>query len=152
MPRMLVIGGTEHIGKSLCIELLGDPDNHVICLDNPDCKLDLVNDRFVYRSHDLLWLNSSDVSVNIDYIYYIFRSGDTNIIELLSALKIARNTEAKFIFIAVSRAIPVCENLIDKYTDRHGIIYVNDTEPDMSFIVQFAKGCNRGPITIEKNC
>lgn len=151
---MLVIGGTEHIGKALCMELLGDTDNHVICLDNPDRELDLVNDRFIYRSRDLLWLNSSDVSVNLDYIYYIFHQEDDTkgpLIELLSALKIARSTGAKFILVAVSRIIPACENLIGQYARQHGIIYVNGLDPDMSFVVQFAKGCDRGPIIITNN-
>lgn len=134
MPRILVIGGTEHIGKSLCIELLKNLDNQIICLDNPGYALDLSNDRFVYRSRDLLWLNTSDVSVNIDFIYYIF-CDRRNYIELIRALDIAHETGAKLVLIAVTDTLPLCARSLDGYMVQCDIIYTG-AEPDMSLILQ----------------
>jgi UDP-glucuronate decarboxylase len=117
--RILVIGGAGFIGATLCRKLIND-GHHVICLDDLSTgSIDNVsgidNDRFIFRTRDLLSLCPTDITSKLDQIYLLacpasplkyqmdpVRTLDICFNGTKQALEIARETGAKLIFTSTS--------------------------------------------------
>jgi UDP-glucuronate decarboxylase len=117
--KILVIGGAGFIGSTLCKKLLS-LNNSVICIDDLSTGktsniADIENNRFVFRKMDLLSLEPNDITTNLDYVFNLacpaspekyqidpVRTLETCFIGTYNALKIAKNSNANFIFTSTS--------------------------------------------------
>lgn len=115
MKRILVAGGAGFIGANLCLKLLENPDNYVICLDNEFtgnfCKLQTLKstNRLQIVKHDII--NPLEISENIDYIYNLacpasprhyqgeaaIYTTKTCILGILNLLEIAKKKNARIL-------------------------------------------------------
>jgi len=132
--RILVIGGAGFIGATLCRKLIAD-GHHVICLDDLSTGSfsnvsAINNDRFVFRTRDLLSLNPNDISSKLDQIYLLacpasppkYQADPVRTLELCfngtkRALEIAKKTKAKLIFTSTSEVYgdPIVEVQSEEY-------------------------------------
>ena len=117
--KILVIGGAGFIGSALCKKLLS-LDNYVICIDDlstgKTINISDINDKkFVFRKMDLLQLDATDITSNLDYIFNLacpaspekyqidpVRTLNTCFNGTFKALEISKNTNANFIFTSTS--------------------------------------------------
>lgn len=117
--RSLVIGGAGFIGSALCRKLL-EFGHCVICLDDLstgklDNLTDICDERFVFRTRDLLTLEPCEVTSKLDYIWLLacpaspkkYRDSPVRTLNIcfngtLKALHIARETGARLIFTSTS--------------------------------------------------
>lgn len=114
---ILVTGGAGFIGSNLCTELVKNPENHVICLDNMFTG-NLKNieklrklDNFEFIRHDVC----QEILLEVDQIYHLacpaspkdyqynaIKTIKTNILGTMNMLGLAKRTKARILLSSTS--------------------------------------------------
>lgn len=114
---ILVTGGAGFIGSNLCAELVKNPENHVICLDNMFTG-NLKNieklrklDNFEFIRHDVC----QEILLEVDQIYHLacpaspkdyqynsIKTIKTNILGTMNMLGLAKRTKARILLSSTS--------------------------------------------------
>ena len=114
---ILVTGGAGFIGSNLCAELVKNPENHVICLDNmftgnlKNIKKLRKLDNFEFIRHDVC----QEILLEVDQIYHLacpaspkdyqynsIKTIKTNILGTMNMLGLAKRTKARILLSSTS--------------------------------------------------
>ena len=117
MKQILVTGGAGFIGNHLCRELLKDPHNYIICLDNMytgsfiKIKDLLENERFEFIRHDV----TEKIYLEVDEIFHLacpaspehyqnnpIKTTKTNILGTINMLGLAKRVKSKILLTSTS--------------------------------------------------
>lgn len=114
---ILVTGGTGFIGSNLCTELVKNPENHVICLDN-NFTGNLKNIQHLRSLHNFEFIRHDvcqEILLEVDQIYHLacpaspkdyqynsIKTIKTNILGTMNMLGLAKRTKARILLSSTS--------------------------------------------------